>query len=64
MPRQQIEADIAMSRDTDQDDRDDIWDEYEAKAEKARQRRMWAHPDCRDPDHPGCSFCEINDEED
>lgn len=29
---------------------------------RAHQRYMRA-PDCRDPDHPGCRFCEDLDEE-
>lgn len=44
-------------------------DEYEIRdlqeAENRRKKyvkKLHAHPDCRDPDHPGCPFCE--DEED
>ena len=39
-------------------------DRFDAIAiEEERQRRVWerkilAHPDCRDPDHPGCSSCD------
>lgn len=32
---------------------DDLLGEEEAKREKALERRMLAHPDPRDPDHPG-----------
>ena len=28
------------------------------QAYKQYQRLLWAHPDCRDPDHPGCEDCE------
>lgn len=24
---------------------------------KMRERELLAHPDCRDPDHPGCDNC-------
>lgn len=23
------------------------------------ERRFFAHPDCRDPDHPGCDHCSL-----
>ena len=29
----------------------------EAKAERRYRRELTAHPDCRDPDHPGCDGC-------
>ena len=39
----------------------DEYDEYEFrwKAEFARIRRaqLNSHPDCRDPEHPGCERC-------
>lgn len=45
-------------------------DEYEISAQRTaalRQRqhvsRLAAHPDCRDPDHPGCEQCEPPDDE-
>ncbi len=25
---------------------------------------LWAHPDCRDPDHPGCEACWEEEEDD
>jgi hypothetical protein len=43
----------------------------EEKAEKIKKenqlRREYqfalsAHPDCKDPDHPGCEFCEDNED--
>ena len=53
-----------MSHDPDRyDEIDDIWDEMEAKADKQRRVRLWQHPDCRDPAHPGCSQCETQDNE-
>ena len=27
------------------------------RARKLRQRILTKHPDCRDPDHPGCPAC-------
>lgn len=30
----------------------------QAQAERRYQRMLTAHPDCRDPDHPGCESCE------
>lgn len=49
------------------------WDEYDAevedlKAEVRATRRynneLLRHPDCRDPDHPGCEDCEESEDED
>jgi hypothetical protein len=39
-------------------------DEYrrEAQWKRKQQLRLIAHPDCRDPDHPGCEFCMETDE--
>ena len=47
----------------------DDCDRAEAAAEQLRMRRyrswLLAHPDCRDPDHPGCERCEeFNDADD
>lgn len=36
----------------------------EDRAREARQWRLIRHPDCRDPDHPGCSSCEPSDDHD
>ena len=36
---------------------DDMAVEWEHKQERIRMTRMTAHPDCRDPAHPGCSKC-------
>lgn len=40
---------------TDDEIRFDAQDEY--RAERYRELLMWAHPDCRDPLHPGCEHC-------
>ena len=34
----------------------------EARAERQYRGRLSRHPDCRDPDHPGCEFCSEGDE--
>ena len=46
-------------------------DEIEIESLKAQDRyerryrsHLWAHPDCRDPDHPGCEMCWEDEEED
>jgi len=31
--------------------------------ERQLQARLRAHPDCRDPDHPGCEHCEDDDDD-
>lgn len=41
------------------DPTDDYLDELaEARFQRQRQGRLMRHPDCRDPDHPGCELCE------
>ena len=30
---------------------------------RRRQRELARHPDCRDPDHPGCPACEPDGED-
>jgi len=35
----------------------------EAAAERRYRRILARHPDCRDPDHPGCELCEDQDDE-
>ena len=39
-------------------------DELRAQARHDRRYRadLAQHPDCRDPDHPGCEACEDNNE--
>lgn len=40
----------------------------ELKARDFYERRyraiLWAHPSCRDPEHPGCEKCEVEEEYD
>ena len=49
---------------------DDYRDEEIQRLAKKRYRsQLMRHPDCRDPDHPGCSSClpedeDLGDEED
>lgn len=45
-------------------DRDEI-DEFRREEQKARCYRIELSraPDCRDPDHPGCQYCEDEDDE-
>ena len=31
--------------------------------ERRYRRELMQHPDCRDPDHPGCERCREDDEE-
>lgn len=31
--------------------------------QRRRLARLAAHPDCRDPDHPGCEYCEPRDDQ-
>ncbi|MFV1943444.1 hypothetical protein VPH49_21770 [Pseudomonas luteola] len=43
------------------------WDEVnELRAQSRHQRiyqtRLSQHPDCRDPDHPGCKHCNDDNE--
>lgn len=46
----------------------DEYDIEELKAQDRHERRhrsmLMAHPNCRDPDHPGCDLCEeVDDDE-
>lgn len=34
----------------------------EARAEQRYERTLARHPDCRDPDHPGCTKCRDDEE--
>ena len=49
------------------DEHADMIDELRAqeRARKMHQARLMYHPDCRDPDHPGCERCmeEENDDQ-
>lgn len=35
----------------------------QARAERLYTQRYLAHPDCRDPDHPGCKQCMEDEDE-
>ena len=48
----------------------DDYDDYEAeclrseaRAESKHRNALNRHPDCRDPDHPGCEECEESGDE-
>lgn len=48
---------------------DDIYNDtydliQESKSVQRYKSRLWNHPDCRDPDHPGCVDCESIEEAD
>lgn len=38
---------------------DDDYQEFRRneREDKKRERELLAHPDCRDPGHPGCNIC-------
>lgn len=40
----------------DPDERDDLL--YEQRRLNRYESKLYAHPDCRDPEHPGCIECE------
>lgn len=48
-------------------DWDDFFDSIEdeermdARAQRQYEARLAQHPDCRDPDHPGCELCNEED---
>lgn len=43
---------------------DDLADlRAEAQWERRRHNMLMRHPDCRDPDHPGCESCADDDDE-
>lgn len=33
-----------------------------SQSERRRQAELARHPNCRDPDHPGCEYCMEDDE--
>lgn len=37
--------------------------EWAERETRLRRDRLFAHPDCRDPAHPGCSLCEPSDDD-
>jgi len=49
-----------MNHDDQESELDDL--RAEARWECKQQRLLRAHPDCRDPDHPGCEDCEDDSE--
>ena len=49
---------------TDYDDPNEYDLAREDAAARQRARRLNAHPDCRDPDHPGCEHCDDPQPED
>lgn len=52
-----------MSRDFDEFD---TMAEDAANQDRHDKREFWAglrNPDCRDPEHPGCSYCEEGDDD-
>ena len=46
----------------DEFDIDDL--RREAAAIRWHQKQLMAHPDCRDPDHPGCAKCMVDEDDD
>jgi len=38
--------------------------EQEARFNRAYEQKLMRHPDCQDPDHPGCEDCMPEDWED
>ena len=48
--------------DPDDDDLEEL--RLDAIAERQHLNRLARHPDCRDPDHPGCQACQDNEDED
>jgi hypothetical protein len=47
------------------DDLDPMIEELRAEDRwrKRRHAELMRHPDCRDPDHPGCERCEEDDDD-
>lgn len=45
----------------DCDERDELI--AQGRAARLHMNRLTRHPDCRDPDHPGCVRCEEDPEE-
>lgn len=42
---------------TDRDCTDEMADALAEREERRRHDELMDHPDCRDPEHPGCSRC-------
>jgi hypothetical protein len=47
--------------DNDEYDRDEL--AAEDRAARRYRASLSAHPDCNDPDHPGCVHCEPEDDD-
>lgn len=43
---------------------DDAADDAEYMANRRHAARLFAHPDCSDPEHPGCHHCNDEEQED
>lgn len=43
---------------------DEIIDEIQTLKWRWYKQNLARHPDCRDPDHPGCDICEQEEEDD
>jgi len=39
------------------DELERYFEKQEKKHEKIYKSKMKSHPDCRDPEHPGCELC-------
>jgi hypothetical protein len=50
-----------LAQGLDESDYDDLLAEERWK--KRRHAELMRHPDCRDPDHPGCERCEEDDDD-
>jgi hypothetical protein len=44
-------------------DYDDYDDERPSLRQRWYEQDLARHPDCRDPDHPGCEACYVSEEE-
>lgn len=45
------------------DDIDRVEHKQEDQARKRYEYQLNAHPDCADPDHPGCKYCDDEHED-
>lgn len=46
------------------DDGSNLWaDDLETRSQARYRNELRSHPDCRDPDHPGCPECEETQED-
>lgn len=44
-------------------DYDDFFDDRPTLGQRQYESKLARHPDCRDPDHPGCEACYVSEEE-